>query len=249
QTVDGTSYYFLSNGALAEGWVTENGCTYYYVNNQKVTTATTIGGSTYYFKSDGTLPSGWQTIDEEKYYYNQYGTYVTGWQTIGGNRYYFNGNGTMAKNTTVELYTLNANGVASKSPASLENLNLYVTELLNTYGWSDVGAYNAVRNTLSYKLMDQVGTIQDRAVYAINNRRGACYHFASLGYVLLSAQGYNMTYINGYGRRGTAHAWLGATIDGVMYYYDFIYSAQRLTLQEILDMGYTWPDMPTAEGA
>ncbi len=97
--------------------------------------------------------------------------------------------------------------------------------------------------------MDQVGTIQYRAVYAINNRRGACYHYASLGYMLLTAQGYDVTYINGYGRRGTAHAFLSVQYEDAVYYYDFIYDATRWSLQDLLDMGYTWPGMPTGDEA
>ena len=50
----------------------------------------TDGGTTYYLGVDGVM--------------------ATGWQEIEGKWYYFNGSGAMQKNTTIDGYTLGADG-------------------------------------------------------------------------------------------------------------------------------------------
>lgn len=52
----------------------------------------------------------WEQAGNEWKYKNDDGTYATSWQWIDGKSYYFDGNGNMAKATTVDGYTLNADG-------------------------------------------------------------------------------------------------------------------------------------------
>ncbi len=78
------------------GWVTENGNTYYYENNQKVSGFKTIDNKLYFFsRVNYALKKGWQNAKEGKWYQNSNGEVVKGLQTIDKNKYYFNDNGIM----------------------------------------------------------------------------------------------------------------------------------------------------------
>ena len=111
-TVDGTPYYFNSEGeAFAKGVVTENGKEYYFdgeelvkdawaktgagmcyfdADGRKVTGVVEKGGKVFPVGDDGTAkPYSWVTVDGGKYYTDNTGAAVTGWQTIGEERYYF----------------------------------------------------------------------------------------------------------------------------------------------------------------
>ena len=54
---------------------------------------------------------GWQEIGGNWYYFNEDGSKRTGWQEIDGNWYYFYDDGSMAKDTVIEGYYVNADGV------------------------------------------------------------------------------------------------------------------------------------------
>ncbi len=238
KTINGKSYYFLSSGVLAEGWVTINGEQYYYLNNKKVTEPTSIGGATYYFNSDGTITTGW--VDSSKSYKNKYGVKVTGWQTIGGNKYHFNSSGIKSTNTTIGLYNLNSKGVATKAAATSANLGLHLDDILNTYGRSLSGAASASSSMVSYRSMGSSGGTSANAIYAINNRRGACYQIASLNYMLVTRMGYSAEYIVGTGRTGNTHAWIAVHTGGKTLYYDAIYSSGSYTEEELKKLNMKW---------
>ena len=100
-----------------EGFVEQNGSTYYYVNGVPVTGFQTINGKTYYFNpktgamqtgylhlgdyyyyfntETGVMLTGWQMIPyatsagTKKVYFNAAGQMQFGWQVIGGKKYYF----------------------------------------------------------------------------------------------------------------------------------------------------------------
>ncbi len=243
KTIDGQSYYFLSSGALAEGWTTIGGTKYYYKNNKKVTEKTQIGGHTYYFNSNGTITTGWQTSGSEKYYYNKYGAKATGWQTISNKKYYFNNNGVMATNTSIGLYSIDSKGVATKAKCSTSNLGAFLDDLLSRYGKSPASAATAVRSNMRYKRMDSSGGTSANAVYAINNKRGACYHYASLHYELCRRMGYSAKYIIGTnGRTGNRHGWIAVSQNGTWYYYDSLYDSVARTKEQMENMGYKWTE-------
>ena len=67
------------SAAAAEknGFVKENGATYYYVNGVKAT--------------------GWRTINSERYYFLSNGRMKTGWMDVGTKTYYFQSNGKMIR--------------------------------------------------------------------------------------------------------------------------------------------------------
>ena len=100
--------------SVKNGWVTENGKTYYYVNGTKVTGWKKIDGKYYYFNStngyiyknvlltssknnicyiDSTgarVTNQWVTWKEKRYYMGASGYALKGWQSIDGRYYYFN---------------------------------------------------------------------------------------------------------------------------------------------------------------
>lgn len=98
------------------GWSYENGCWYYYENNNRVTGWKSVQGVWYYMNSDGSMATGWVWDGANWYYmsssgamttgwvwngYNWYymsssGAMVTGWAWDGANWYYMNGSGAMA---------------------------------------------------------------------------------------------------------------------------------------------------------
>lgn len=246
QTIDDKSYFFLSTGALAEGWVTISGVKYYYKDNTKVTSTLTISGNTYYFNSDGTITTGWVTTDDGKIYKDQYGAKVTGWQTISSSKYYFDSDGIMATSTEKDGYTIASNGVATAKLKTADDLDAYCKQLLDIYGYSLSGACAAVKNTMTYKYTDPGATYIDNAVYAMNYKKGACYHYASLTKVLFEYLGYtDVEYIIGInGHTGNQHGWVSVTFDdGSVLYYDSLYWTDGYTEEYFRSYGpygYQW---------
>lgn len=82
---------------VSADFVTENGNTYYYdENDKKVTGLQEIDGKTYYFDRKGVMQTGWQTVLRRyKCYFRKDGTMVKGKAKIGGKYYYFNEKGYM----------------------------------------------------------------------------------------------------------------------------------------------------------
>lgn len=87
-------YYFDGNGIRQTGWL-QSGQRWYYLS-----------------LSDGKLLTGWQNINEKWYYLNpQGGEMMTGWvETQPGVWYYFYSDGSMASNTNVGDYWVDASG-------------------------------------------------------------------------------------------------------------------------------------------
>jgi glucan-binding YG repeat protein len=87
-------YYFDGNGIRQTGWL-QSGQRWYYLN-----------------LSDGKLLKGWQYVNGKWYYLNlQGGEMMTGWvQAQPGVWYYLNSDGSMASNTKVGDYWVDASG-------------------------------------------------------------------------------------------------------------------------------------------
>lgn len=65
----------------------------------------------WYQKADGTYPAScWFEINGQWYLFDQDGYMLTGWQKADGYWYYLNADGSMAANTTIDGYVLNASG-------------------------------------------------------------------------------------------------------------------------------------------
>lgn len=92
---DGNTY---ADGVIADGWVTIDGNTYYFVSGTKVTGAKYMGGSLYFFDEDGVYDedyvySGFYTTDDGRLMYFVLNKYVTGYHRLFQKAYFFEGNG------------------------------------------------------------------------------------------------------------------------------------------------------------
>ncbi len=77
------------------GFVTENGDTYYYINGVKQNGLIKIKTDTYYFDKDGKMETGLIKVSGSTYYFNKDGKMKTGLIKISGSTYYFNKDGKM----------------------------------------------------------------------------------------------------------------------------------------------------------
>jgi glucan-binding YG repeat protein len=92
QLLDGTKYFFNTDGTLNTGWVKDGDNLLYYSGNR--------------------ASSGWQDIDNKRYYFTRDGIMVAGkWLELGAEWYYFHADGALAKNTEVDGYKIDKNGV------------------------------------------------------------------------------------------------------------------------------------------
>ncbi len=97
QTLRGTKYFFNNNGRLKTGWVKDDaGNLRFYSGNQMLVGFWNVGtdsnNKTYYFSKDGILVS-------DK------------WIQIDGKWYYFYADGSIARNTKIDGYDVDENGV------------------------------------------------------------------------------------------------------------------------------------------
>ncbi len=114
-TIDGKSYTFNQAGVLQtdgsdsarNGFVTENGKTYYFKDGAILTGLQYIGGKAYIFDKDGVMQkSGWyMTSRGDTYYLNDYGAGVVNcWRYKDGNYKYVNPDGTIEEmNNTYQV--------------------------------------------------------------------------------------------------------------------------------------------------
>lgn len=96
QTIDGTKYFFSTDGTLKTGWVQDGGNWYYYSGNIRLT--------------------GWRDIESngntKRYYFDASGIMAAGkWLEIDGKWYYFYTDGILARSTRVDGYEVDENGM------------------------------------------------------------------------------------------------------------------------------------------
>ena len=104
--------YLSDSGAMLTGWQQIDGGWYYLNNQGKVQTGwQQMNGSWYYLSSDGVMQTGWVDVDGSTYYLSESGAMLTGWQWFGDQCYYFYGDGRLARDTVVEGYYVDGNGV------------------------------------------------------------------------------------------------------------------------------------------
>ena len=123
--------------ATAQGWAKNDAGQYLYYRDGKALTGwQTIGGVKYYFETTGNLKTGWVKDDAGSWYFYSGSTRLTGWRDIGANGsnkryyfdtnavmvsgkwleidgkwYYFNTDGSLARNTEIDGYEVDENGV------------------------------------------------------------------------------------------------------------------------------------------
>lgn len=96
-TINGTKYYFNTDGTLKTGWVKDD------AGNR-------------YFYSGNVLLTGWWSIHSNgsgnRYYFTKDGIMIAGkWLELDGKWYYFNADGSLAVSTTIDGYKVDKNGV------------------------------------------------------------------------------------------------------------------------------------------
>ena len=110
QYISGKWYFFDQEGVKKTGWVSDGSWYYLAADGSMQTGWKFISGKWYYLYSDGAMATGWAKVDGVWYYLNTSGALVTGWFQAGGKWYYAYSSGALAVNTTINGYTLNANG-------------------------------------------------------------------------------------------------------------------------------------------
>ena len=98
RVIGGNYYYFNADGSMYKGWLLENG-RWYYLN--------TLENSL-----EGAMFTGWLERDGKTYFLDPNGAMVQGWNQIAGSWYYFYpGSGEMARNTHVDGFYVDADGI------------------------------------------------------------------------------------------------------------------------------------------
>ena len=104
------SNHGLNNG-LTVGWKKINGSWYYFKSDGSKATGWLKDGSTwYYLKSSGEMQTGWLQEKGFWYYLDDSGAMKTGWYQVSGKWYYSYSSGALAVNTTVDGYGVNSDG-------------------------------------------------------------------------------------------------------------------------------------------
>ena len=100
-----------SNNGLTVGWKKINGSWYYFKSDGSKSTGWLKDGSTwYYLKSSGEMQTGWLQEKGFWYYLDDSGAMKTGWYQVSGKWYYSYSSGALAVNTTVDGYRVKSNG-------------------------------------------------------------------------------------------------------------------------------------------
>ncbi len=96
QTIDGSKYFFETDGTLKTGWVKDSDDWCYYSGNKRLVGWLNIGSDsakkTYYFTKDSLMVS-------------------SKWLQVDGQWYYFNADGSLARNTKIDDHEVDENGV------------------------------------------------------------------------------------------------------------------------------------------
>ena len=97
-------YYINDDGSKYTGWRQDGNKTYYYDSEGRLAQgAKKIEKYWYYFNGNGAMYTGWRQDGTKKYYYNAEGHLAQGKTEIEGKKYYFNGNGTLPAPGAVKL--------------------------------------------------------------------------------------------------------------------------------------------------
>ncbi|WP_252224073.1 N-acetylmuramoyl-L-alanine amidase family protein [Clostridium sp. ZBS2] len=108
----GNWYYLNADGSMAHsGWLNDRGTWYYLNDNGNMLTGWQyVNGTWYFMEPSGAMKTGWINDRGTWYYLNGNGSMKTGWLNDKGTWYYLDGSGRMLSNTSVNGYTLGANG-------------------------------------------------------------------------------------------------------------------------------------------
>ncbi len=112
QKIDSKTYYFETDEAMKKGLLTLSDKQYYLNEKDGVLTPNIvlIDGKKIFIDNEGNRSIGWKKIDGKWYYFSKEDGMKTGWYQVGSKWYYSYPSGVLAVNTTIDGYTVNANG-------------------------------------------------------------------------------------------------------------------------------------------
>ena len=145
-----------------DGWLEEDGSTFYILDGKPVTGWKAIEDTRFYFGEDGVLHHGWLTMDGntyyldsgsgmttgwlelngDRYYMDRNGIRVYGWQIIGGLRYYLDDSGKLATGVVATdrgTYLFDAQGLIHRGWIQINGNTYYGDEDGHpVYGWTEI---------------------------------------------------------------------------------------------------------------
>lgn len=113
----GNWYYMDQFGVMCTGWVDVNNGSWFYMGpsgNMLTGWIQPTPGAWYYLNQSGYMERNWVNIGGKWYYFDQNGRMQTGWINNNGRWYYLQSDGSMAVNTSVDGWTIGADGVADR---------------------------------------------------------------------------------------------------------------------------------------
>ena len=171
QTVSTTD---VARAAAKNGFVQENGKTYYYKDGVKQRGWLKLGNDTYFLTNDKSLAKEmWRTIEGKKYYFDAKGVMVKNtFKEIKGKVYRFDNNGVVSNNKcgkVVNCDFLNVRDQASTKGNVREKIYAgKFVEILNTSGsWYKVGTESGKTGWVSSKYVAIPGETSTKAEVAL----------------------------------------------------------------------------------
>lgn len=242
--ISGSTYYFDLDGKMAAGLQNIDGVLYNFSSDGKLGAGfADYNGTSYYFGPDGKIFTGDATIDGKSYRFKDGLPVSSGWVYEGLNVYYYYPDGRRAQNETKDGVRFDANGVASAKTLNRDTFQIYLRDILKTYGSSPKNIYNYVHGNFRYKYYPK-GDPVDMAIRILKNGRGACYDFAYLTKYLLEAAGYQCYVIVGASfnpNNGNEHDWVLVNVNGAWRHIDAQRGYYLKTDSEMISAGYKWP--------
>ena len=111
---NGINYYLKEDGDRATGWFYNNNNWYYFNENGEMKTDwISVDKNWYYLNKSGAMEMGWLEDSTGNWYYlDSSGAMKTGWvENSDGKWYYLDSSGKMIKNSTVNSYSFDNDGV------------------------------------------------------------------------------------------------------------------------------------------
>ena len=227
-TLPSGSAYFDTDGVRLYGWITVDGVKHYLgTNGIAVSGSATIDGAPYIFGELGVPVTGWYTAaDGTRYYADENGKAMTGWAELDGKGYYFyNETGAMAVSTTIEGYTIDANGAARCQTA------VTVDNLLNSTNRTPLGIYSYCVSHYWYSHIEGTRSVnqlinagwQNLVNYTLVHRGAVCYYLAATMDYFCQRAGYTTRMVHATHSTGN-HYWVQVLVNGAWQNYDPTYT-------------------------
>lgn len=183
-----TTEIVSERAATKNGFVKENGKTYYYKNGQKIKGWLELNGKKYYLLNDYTLATSmWRKINNKTYYFESDGTMVRGcFKKIDGKlyRFYSDGSVSTAKGGVVlKCDFLNVRKTASANASVVEKINTgdYVEVREYSNGWYKIITENWKTGWVSADYISIPGDAISQVIDVAMDQLGKPYKWGATG--------------------------------------------------------------------